>query len=664
MPRRAAPSPEPPVSRAAGDRKAEAWAVGRFADVLLQRAALVARVERNRAPDPLAGLKVDDADLAALLAELPGLEPGDAGAAAAIEAGLDDAVAAARDDLAAVWEGGGPLASVARAARLEPLAAEVLALICAVEADPRRQRLVGYLNDDVTARRLTLASLAVVLRAGTPLGPLLGPGGRLRRAALLAPLGDLPFAAAAIVPVPAVMWWLAGDEELEPELTPGTELVAAPGTGTALLVAAAGRDRRRRIDAARAALAAPCCLVSPLPESDAAFDALIRQATLRGAGVVVECEGELSSWARERLERADHLAVAVASPTPQPLARLFRRPFVEADVDDAAATPEEWAGALPGLDGASSALAATYRLSAEQLDLVARATDATGGDVAHGVRRLAAGAIDTVAVRTVPTRGWDDLVLEGHRLDAVREIALRQRQRGRVFGEWGFSPRPSTGVVALFAGPSGTGKTLAAEIVAGECGVDLYKVDLANLVSKYIGETEKNLARIFDAAEASRVVLFFDEADALLGKRSEVADAHDRYANIEVAYLLQRLETYEGVAVLATNLANNLDSAFLRRLHVIVEFPLPKAAERRRIWERSLPRAAPRGADLDLDRLADEVEVSGGTIRNVAVRAAFLAADAGSAITMAVMLEALRRELEKLGRLPSAPEHRRVFEGR
>jgi SpoVK/Ycf46/Vps4 family AAA+-type ATPase len=182
------------------------------------------------------------------------------------------------------------------------------------------------------------------------------------------------------------------------------------------------------------------------------------------------------------------------------------------------------------------------------------------------------------------------------------------------------------------------------------------------LVSKYIGETEKNLSRIFEAAEASRVVLFFDEADALLGKRSEVADAHDRYANIEVAYLLQRLESYEGVAVLATNLVNNLDQAFLRRLHVVVEFPMPQAEERRKIWARSLPSAAPVGPDLDLDRLADEVEVSGGTIRNVVVRAAFLAAEQSSPITMEIMVTALRREFEKLGRLASASEWGRVFD--
>jgi SpoVK/Ycf46/Vps4 family AAA+-type ATPase len=211
-------------------------------------------------------------------------------------------------------------------------------------------------------------------------------------------------------------------------------------------------------------------------------------------------------------------------------------------------------------------------------------------------------------------------------------------------------------VVALFAGPSGTGKTLAAEVIAGDLGVDLYAVDLANMVSKYIGETEKNLSRVFDAAEASNVALFFDEADALLGKRSAVSDSHDRYANIEVAYLLQRLEKYDGLAVMATNLANNLDPAFVRRLHVVVEFGLPGPQERRRIWRRCLPPGAPAGEDLDLDQLAERFEVPGGVIRNAVLGAAFLAAEAGTPISMELALRAVGMELRKTGRLVSATD--------
>jgi SpoVK/Ycf46/Vps4 family AAA+-type ATPase len=203
----------------------------------------------------------------------------------------------------------------------------------------------------------------------------------------------------------------------------------------------------------------------------------------------------------------------------------------------------------------------------------------------------------------------------------------------------------------LFAGPSGTGKTMAAEIVAGELGLDLYKIDLSATVSKYIGETEKNLARVFAAAERANAILFFDEADALFGKRSEVRDAHDRYANIEIGYLLQRMEEYDGVAVLATNLRRNMDDAFVRRMHVTVEFPLPDEEDRRRIWDAIWPSATPRHADLDVAALASRFELSGGHIRNIALAAAFLAAADGEVVTLDHVMRATRREYQKIGKV-------------
>jgi SpoVK/Ycf46/Vps4 family AAA+-type ATPase len=204
------------------------------------------------------------------------------------------------------------------------------------------------------------------------------------------------------------------------------------------------------------------------------------------------------------------------------------------------------------------------------------------------------------------------------------------------------------GVTALFAGPSGTGKTMAAEIVAGRLGLDLYRVDLSAVVSRYIGETEKNLRRLFDAAESGAAVLLFDEADALFGKRTEVKDAHDRYANVEVNYLLQRMEQYAGIAVLTTNRKGDLDEAFLRRLRVVLTFPLPDLARRRRIWERMLANDAPRGA-LDLDVLA-RLEITGGSIRNIVLAAAFLAAETGDPLSMTHLMGAARREYGKLDR--------------
>jgi SpoVK/Ycf46/Vps4 family AAA+-type ATPase len=221
-----------------------------------------------------------------------------------------------------------------------------------------------------------------------------------------------------------------------------------------------------------------------------------------------------------------------------------------------------------------------------------------------------------------------------------------------VLDRWGFGRRLSRGkgTNALFSGPSGTGKTLAAEIVASALGVDLFRVDLAGVVSKYIGETEKNLDRIFVAAEHANGIVMFDEADALFGKRSEVRDSHDRYANIEISYLLQKMEQYEGVAILATNLRANLDDAFVRRLAFAVHFPFPDTAGRRRIWGGVWPPEAPLAEDLDLDFLAEQFELSGGSITNVALAAAFLATERGSAIAMVDVIQATRREYQKVGK--------------
>jgi SpoVK/Ycf46/Vps4 family AAA+-type ATPase len=191
---------------------------------------------------------------------------------------------------------------------------------------------------------------------------------------------------------------------------------------------------------------------------------------------------------------------------------------------------------------------------------------------------------------------------------------------------------------------------MAAEVLAGDLGLDVFKLDLSSVVSKYIGETEKNLDQVFDAAAAGNVVLFFDEADALFGSRTAVTDSHDRYANLEVSYLLQRLETYDGVVVLASNLRANIDEAFTRRIHAVVDFPVPEAAERRRLWDLNLPPDAPR-EDVDLDFLAEQFELAGGAIRNAALTAAFVAADAGTGISMAHVVHGVRREMEKSGRL-------------
>jgi SpoVK/Ycf46/Vps4 family AAA+-type ATPase len=249
-----------------------------------------------------------------------------------------------------------------------------------------------------------------------------------------------------------------------------------------------------------------------------------------------------------------------------------------------------------------------------------------------------------------PRRTWDDIVLSPDRLGQLHRIVNRYRNAGTVYDEWGMPDTSGRGIVALFSGSSGTGKTLAAEIVAGALELDMFKLDLSSVVSKYIGETEKNLEQVFSAASAGNVVLFFDEADSLFGKRSEVKDARDRYANLEVSYLLQRLEAYDGVVVMATNFQKNIDEAFLRRIHVLVDFPNPGVAERREIWLRHLGASAPK-ATLDVDWLAEGFEVAGGVIRNAVIDAAFQASEDRTPITMQHLANGLVNEQRKAGRL-------------
>jgi len=258
--------------------------------------------------------------------------------------------------------------------------------------------------------------------------------------------------------------------------------------------------------------------------------------------------------------------------------------------------------------------------------------------------------MDRLAQRLHPVATWADIVLPSDATHLLRQLADQVAQRATVYDAWGFRDRMNRGlgISALFAGESGTGKTMAAEVIANHLRLGLYRIDLSAVVSKYIGETEKNLRRVFDAAEAGGAILFFDEADALFGKRSEVRDSHDRYANIEINYLLQRMEAYRGLAILATNMKSALDQAFMRRLRFVVNFPFPGPPQRRAIWERAWPTDTPcRG--IDFDHLA-RFNLTGGSIANIALNAAFLAAGRGLPVTMALVLDAVQSELRKLER--------------
>jgi SpoVK/Ycf46/Vps4 family AAA+-type ATPase len=245
---------------------------------------------------------------------------------------------------------------------------------------------------------------------------------------------------------------------------------------------------------------------------------------------------------------------------------------------------------------------------------------------------------------------WEDIVLPAEAEHLLRQIAAQVSQRSKVYGEWGFRRRMNRGlgISALFTGESGTGKTMAAEVIANELELNLYRIDLSGVVSKYIGETERNLRRLFDAAEDGGTILFFDEADALFGKRSEVKDSHDRYANIEINYLLQRVEAYRGLAILATNLKTALDAAFMRRLRFVVDFAFPGVAQRTTLWEKAFPRDTP-AIGLDFARLA-RLDLAGGSIHTVALNAAFIAAARSRAVTQSIVFEAARAEFRKLNK--------------
>jgi len=327
----------------------------------------------------------------------------------------------------------------------------------------------------------------------------------------------------------------------------------------------------------------------------------------------------------------------------------------------------------PALAEAANGLASKFQLSAAQ---IADAVQAARGnalwrsparpavtleDLYAAARGQSTPILSSLARKINPRFGWDDIVLPSDQIQQLREMGNYVEHHHTVYVRWGLERRLglSQGLMALFAGPSGTGKTMAADILARALGLDLYRIDLSGVVSKYIGETEKNLQHIFNEAESSNAILFFDEADALFGKRSEVKDAHDRYANIETAYLLQKMEEYAGVVILATNLKMNLDEAFMRRMHFVVDFPMPEEEDRRRIWASALPAELPLGEDVDLDFLARKFRLAGGHIRNIVVAAAFLAAADGRVVRMPYLIAATRREFQKIGRMvtPSDFEH-------
>jgi len=391
-----------------------------------------------------------------------------------------------------------------------------------------------------------------------------------------------------------------------------------------------------------------------------------REAALSTSALLVDVEESEPTHAVLRFIQNMQGVLFVTSREPlqvQSKSGIQSRPSIRIDVAKPSATEQHslWEEALgslaPRLNGKLDALVSQFNLGIQGihaaseyvLEGLAEGQEETLGPMLWEACRIQARSrLDDLAPRIEVAATWKDLVLPEPQCQILREIAIHLRQRFTVYEQWGFAGKSSRGlgISALFSGASGTGKTMAAEVLAHELRLDLYRIDLSQVVSKYIGETEKNLRRVFDAAEEGGAILLFDEADALFGKRSEVKDSHDRYANIEVSYLLQRMEAYRGLAILTTNMKNAIDTAFLRRIRFIVQFPFPDVPQRAEIWRRIFPSNTPT-EDLDVNKLA-RLSLAGGNIRNIALTAAFLAADVGEPVRMTHLLRAARSEYAKL----------------
>jgi AAA+ superfamily predicted ATPase len=614
---------------------------------VLDLAALEHRRRTGPMTDRLAGLRIDDREIDHLLA-------GSDGSAAAADSGDIDPAAAslasARQRLVDSLSADNPFATIVGNAELDQEEAELLAVVVAAEMSLRRQRLLAYLQDDVTKPQLVLQTIPLLFGssvfAGTHPGvSVIGHQSGLRRAALVDVIEDGPWGQHRVVVAPSVIWALSGEIGSDPKLPYGAGVVEVDDVGRHDFLIVSGRDRLRRRQLAASVGRGTRFVVSPAPDSEAGWNALVREATLIGAGLIIETDEPLPVEARRMVDRATHLTWVLSGRSAPDLGDLPNRPRVELEAEAAPPDADEWEAVF------GTGQARTHAIQPEQLEPLGRAFDARGRDLDAAVRRLVGRRLEQLARRIRPTLGWEDLVLSPDRMAQLRQIADTFRSAGKVYDEWGFAPGSTHGLVALFSGPSGAGKTLSAEVLARELHLDVFKLEMSAVVSKYIGETEKNLEEVFDAASAGNLVLFFDEADALFGKRSEVKDARDRYANIEVSYLLQRLERYEGVVILATNFEKNLDEAFLRRIHTRIDFVLPGEVERLAIWQLNLPAAAPVAADVDLSELAQRFHLSGASIRGAAVHAAFLASLAGTSITMDHLVMGVARDFRKFGRL-------------
>jgi AAA+ superfamily predicted ATPase len=702
----AAPSPAPPVDLDGALARALA-ALDRVLALALEKQAQA--LGPASLLDPWRGMHIDRSDVQRILATPPA--PFGLSAGVPPEAGVATLLAAVMREVPTVGR-------MAAALPLDDLDLAGLLLALAPDLDLRYERVYGYLQDDITRRRPALDLIANLLaRDGAErlrVCARFGEWQPLARHGILhaeeahqpPPLGRawrvddawrdyITGAAPSAAPLGACARFVDASTALDPLVVPAAlasaldDVLARTATFRLLLhgrhgvgkfalarAIARARDHRLLVVDLRDA-AAPWDLRRQVAACDRAAVLGSALLYLHGLGRLEQRDPQLVRALMDALSESSG-SVILACVTPLPTAQSAAVPLVRLELEPPGAEGRGlvWRDALDsrGLAATEPDLIRVAHLFSLTASQIAQACSELGASA--GVRgaevsyaQLAAAARDQsgaelarLAHRIVPRADFDSLVVPPEVLAQLHELCARLATREMVSREWagGSVHARGAGVTALFAGPSGTGKTLSAEAVARELGYDLYRIDLSGIVSKYIGETEKNLDRVFAAAEHANAVLFFDEADALFGKRSEVKDAHDRYANIEIAYLLQKMEQFDGLAILATNLKQNLDEAFARRLTFTVSFPFPEEPERRRLWDRLWPARAPRAADVDLAWFAREYRMSGGNIRNTVMAAAHLAAADGQVITRQHLLHATRREFQKLGKniVPPAEERR------
>ncbi|MET8450180.1 ATP-binding protein [Streptomyces sp. NPDC005209] len=632
------------------------------------------------ADDPLRGLYLPQEAVQHLL----GTEP--AGAPVGLVDLADPAPAGP-----AGTESAAPIAPAAHTDRLIGLASRmglseldtaILLVALAPDLDRAFEPLYGYLNDDVSRRRAT-TGLALDL-CGMP-AHLAAARARFHSSAPLRALGLLeveeperPFLGRSLRVPDRLVAHLIGDDTPDdvlhghllamPEHLPATDdafVLRLADRLTAGPVTVYLRELREGDGPAAIAGALRAAGLGALRFSgpEDRVPALLREARLGGRAVVLSGLPEQPGPLVQALAAATDVTVLLTDPRPYDPHWSARDPLVLDAPRRRAGGTAAWSAALgPDAIGFDLATAvAPYRLGGDRVQRAAHAAHAlaafdgtplTAAHVRLAARQQSASGLERHARRIRPAVTWNDLVLPDRPLTQLRELALRARHRDRVLGDWRLSAGGGRGrgVLGLFAGESGTGKTLSAEVVAAELGLDLYVVQLSSVVDKYVGETEKNLERIFTEADRTDAVLLFDEADAVFGKRSEVKDSHDRYANMESAYLLQRLESFDGIALLTTNLRANIDEAFTRRLDLVVDFPFPDAEQRLALWRHGLS-SVPCAEGVDPRPPARDFELAGGSIRSAVVTAAYLAAGRDEPVGDGDLLEGARREYRKAGRL-------------